>query len=420
MIDAPDMSLGLNRPRHSTDASLARATSSSTRTPLPKKAKAGAKADALPDGAQRFEFTGTGREYFRIWVVNLLLTILTLGIYSAWAKVRRLQYFYRNTQVGGAIFDYHGDPKAILKGRIFALVLVSAYKIAVGLSGLAALAIGALLVGLMPWMLARSFRFKLVNSSYRGLRFRFHGTVADAYRSLSLFPIMLGVIAFFVWSVFTSFARSRSIGTGMTLTLVLLAVASLAVVPMAHFSLKRYQRDNAYFGQTPVFFHATARDFFRIYGTTLGVLVLAIVGATIMGVSIFKMLPGQNVRTYATVAGLLSGLNFYAIAFLVQAFLESRLQNHIWKQTEFGGIRFENRAKARRLFWIQLSNLILVVLTLGLYKPFATIRLLKYRVESLALIPEDDLEQFMADQASNDASAAGQEAGDLFDFDFAL
>jgi uncharacterized membrane protein YjgN (DUF898 family) len=132
------------------------------------------------------------------------------------------------------------------------------------------------------------------------------------------------------------------------------------------------------------------------------------------------MLPGQNVRTYATVAGLLSGLNFYAIAFLVQAFLESRLQNHIWKQTEFGGIRFENRAKARRLFWIQLSNLILVVLTLGLYKPFATIRLLKYRVESLALIPEDDLEQFMADQASNDASAAGQEAGDLFDFDFAL
>src|SRR3954467_9010978 len=80
-------------------------------------------------GPQRFEFTGTGSEYFRIWVVNLLLTIATLGVYSAWAKVRRQQYFYRNTRVGGAIFDYHGEPKAILKGRLLALFLVAAYKI---------------------------------------------------------------------------------------------------------------------------------------------------------------------------------------------------------------------------------------------------------------------------------------------------
>ncbi|MDR1854861.1 MAG: DUF898 domain-containing protein, partial [Azoarcus sp.] len=40
----------------------------------------------------RLQFTGSGGEYFRIWIVNLLLSILTLGIYSAWAKVRREQY----------------------------------------------------------------------------------------------------------------------------------------------------------------------------------------------------------------------------------------------------------------------------------------------------------------------------------------
>jgi uncharacterized membrane protein YjgN (DUF898 family) len=421
MIDAPDIPLGLNRPRSAADSSLSRTVNRPANTPAPKNtARRRSTANTLPEGAQQFEFTGTGREYFRIWIVNLLLTIITLGIYSAWAKVRRLQYFYRNTQVGGSTFDYHGDPRAILKGRIFALVLVSAYKIAGGISGAAALAIGAILVALMPWMLARSFRFKLVNSSYRGLRFRFHGSVGDAYRSLSLFPVMLGVIAFFIWSVFTSFARSRSIGTGMTLTLVALALVSLAVVPMAHFSLKRYQRDNAYFGQTPVFFHATARDFFRIYGRTLGVLAAGVFIAMLTGFSLFKMLPGQNVQTYATIAGLLSALNFYALCFLVQAFLDSRLQNHIWQQTEMGGIRFQSRARARTLFWIQLSNLILVVLTLGLFKPFATVRLLKYRIENLVLIPDEGLEEFLADQSSNDASAAGQEAGDFFDFDFAL
>lgn len=64
---------------------------------------------ALPP--EPLHFTGSGGEYFHIWIVNLLLTILTLGVYSAWAKVRRLQYFCRNTRLAGASFDYHGNPQ---------------------------------------------------------------------------------------------------------------------------------------------------------------------------------------------------------------------------------------------------------------------------------------------------------------------
>jgi hypothetical protein len=54
-------------------------------------------------GEQRYqaEFTGTAGEYFRIWIVNLALTILTLGIYSAWAKVRKRRYFYAHTRIAG-------------------------------------------------------------------------------------------------------------------------------------------------------------------------------------------------------------------------------------------------------------------------------------------------------------------------------
>jgi uncharacterized membrane protein YjgN (DUF898 family) len=57
-----------------------------------------------------FEFTSTGREYFGIWIVNILLTVLTLGIYSAWAKVRRNRYVYGNTRLLGSGFDYHAQP----------------------------------------------------------------------------------------------------------------------------------------------------------------------------------------------------------------------------------------------------------------------------------------------------------------------
>ena len=60
-----------------------------------------------------FEFWGSGGEYFRIWIVNVALTLATLGIYSPWAKVRNNRYIYGNTTVADGHFDYHADPLVI-------------------------------------------------------------------------------------------------------------------------------------------------------------------------------------------------------------------------------------------------------------------------------------------------------------------
>ena len=79
---------------------------------------------APPPGprVERLRFSGTAGEYFGIWIVNLFLTVITLGIYSAWAKVRKKRYFYGNTWLVDSNFEYHGNPVAILKGRIIAFV----------------------------------------------------------------------------------------------------------------------------------------------------------------------------------------------------------------------------------------------------------------------------------------------------------
>ena len=58
-----------------------------------------------------------------------LLTIVTLGIYSAWAKVRRQRYFYGNTSLAGASFDYHARPVQILIGRIVVLAMLVVYNL---------------------------------------------------------------------------------------------------------------------------------------------------------------------------------------------------------------------------------------------------------------------------------------------------
>lgn len=376
--------------------------------------------EEVPDEPLCFTFTGTGSEYFRIWVVNLLLTILTLGVYSAWAKVRRLQYFYRNTRVAGSIFDYHGTPKAILKGRILALALVGAYKISFDVAKPFALAVVLILAAIMPWLLARAFRFKMANSSYRGLRFHFRGSVAQAYRMLILFPVVLTFIGVFVWSLATSFGRHPGIGTLLIVGLLPL-VALAATVPLAHYLLKRYQHDNTDFGQAPFFFHARPVDFFKVYAKAIGFFFLGSVPAAIFAyltMGLYKILLDTIFGwLFQILYGLMSAYAFYLF---VRTYLESRIQNLVWNHTELGGHRFESKVSARKLLWIHAGNLMLITLTFGLYKPFAVVRLARYRVESMALVPAGSLEDFLADQSVDHAGAIGQEAGDLFDIDIAL
>ena len=92
-----------------------------------------------PRAVQRhpIEFTGSGSEYFRIWIVNLLLTLVTFGLYYPWAKVRKLRYFYGNTHVAGHALDFHGDPKRMLRGFLLMAALFLAYNMALKVSPVA-------------------------------------------------------------------------------------------------------------------------------------------------------------------------------------------------------------------------------------------------------------------------------------------
>src|SRR5690606_21680940 len=75
------------------------------------------------------QFHGQGGEFFGIWIVNILLSVITLGIYSAWAKVRTKRYFYGNTELAGDNFEYHATPIQLLKGRLVALLVVLVWAV---------------------------------------------------------------------------------------------------------------------------------------------------------------------------------------------------------------------------------------------------------------------------------------------------
>lgn len=340
-----------------------------------------------------FEFSGSGHEYFGIWIVNLLLSIVTLGIYSAWAKVRRLKYFYRSTAVAGASFDYHGEPLAILKGRIIGLVLLVLYNVSFQINPIVGLVCFVLLAAVLPWLLLRSLRFKLYNSSYRALRFRFRGSTVDAYVVFLVLPI------------------------ATLLTLYLLA-------PLWHYQIKRYQHNNSHYGQTAFGFDAPVKSFYKIYLVALGIVLACIAVAALAfggAWSGLRKLDTQDPQTRALL-GLIP-LAIFGFLLLVMLFISpyiaARVQNLVWNNTKLGPHRFASAVSARRLFFITVTNFLAIVATLGLYLPFAAIRLLKYRIECLSLLPAGDLEHFIAGQEQA-VSATGEETAEMFDIDIGL
>jgi len=326
-----------------------------------------------------FEFTADGWEYFRIWIVNLLLTVVTLGIYSAWAKVRRLQYFYRNTRLADASFEYHGTPMAILKGRLIGAGLLLVYIVAGKLNPLLGIAIALLISLAMPWLIVRSLRFKLHNSSYRGLRFAFTGSDRDAYRVFLLFPILT------------------------VLTLYLLT-------PFTHQRIKQYQHNNSKFGDTLFNFDASVGSFYGIYLKAVSVMILLGILAAILAST------GQP----AVLLLLPFLLTLLPVAMLfIFAYLAVSLPNLIWNSTGLGEHTLYSRMNVRPYLWIAFTNLLGVVFTLGLFIPFAEVRMTRYKLEHMGLLAQGDLAEFVAGQEQQ-ISATGEETADMFDVDISL
>ena len=147
--------------------------------------------EQAPLGTQThaFQFTGNAKEYFKIWIVNICLTIVTLGVYSAWAKVRNTQYFFGNARVNNAAFQYLADPLVILKGRLIAVLVFLIYVLAASFYPIAEPIFMLVLIGLIPFIVVRSLRFNMRNTAYRNIRFNFTGRYGEAALVFLLLPI---------------------------------------------------------------------------------------------------------------------------------------------------------------------------------------------------------------------------------------
>jgi uncharacterized membrane protein YjgN (DUF898 family) len=365
-------------------------------------------AAAIPPSRnlERFEFTGSAREYFGIWVVNLFLTIVTLGIYSAWAKVRKKRYFYGNTWVAGANFEYHGNPVAILKGRVIAFAAFLAYTLAGGLSPRGGAYVLLALSPLVPWFVVRSMSFNAANTSYRNLRFHFDGRYREALAALA--PFILVPIAGLLLPEPDMPPEDVAAWWPYFVTPLVLG----AFYPYVMGSLKRLHINRSRYGDASFECAATISAFYRVY--FLAFLVMVVLGATLSFVAmpLFFWLPEWGWSAYPAIYMLEAAVLF--------AFTQARVTNLALGETALrGDVRLSSTLSARRLAILYIQNLFAIAATLGLAIPWAVVRTARYRCECLALDCEGGLNTYMA-QARRSVGATGDSFGDMFDVDLSL
>lgn len=350
-------------------------------------------------------FSGSGAEYFRIWIVNLLLTVATLGIYSAWAKTRRLQYFYRNTQLAGASFDFRGDPKAILRGRILAAVVLAAYHYAFGFSLHAGMVTIALLLVGLPFMMRSALRFRLSNTVYRGLPFGFSGSIGKAYL------VYLVPVAIFVLPGALLALNPRNPWAAAVFLLYL-------AWPLIHGAMRTYQHKHLMVGDQ----HATfplgmtnlAKPYLIALLIWLGIFVLSIVGA----IGFAALAGGKKATDFGTTLPFIIGMAIFYIALLLPGpYIVVRLNNRAWSATSFPGVRITCAMRFWPYLRLQVVNVLLTLLTLGLYRPFAAVRSWRYRVENVTVDTPDGFEHAIMAARRPAAAAAGDGVADFLGVD---
>ena len=130
-------------------------------------------------------FHGDGGKLFGIYIVNLLLSIVTLGLYYPWARAAVLKYVYQETELEGSRFTFHGTGKEMFIGFIKAVLIIAAlYAIPIlaaltanpfiMIMGFLAFLVGSLL--LIPIAIHGSLRYRLSRTSWRGIHWGYRGS----------------------------------------------------------------------------------------------------------------------------------------------------------------------------------------------------------------------------------------------------
>jgi uncharacterized membrane protein YjgN (DUF898 family) len=348
--------------------------------------------------AEAFRFTGEWKEFLPIALTNLLLTIVTLGIYRFWAKARERRYLWSRTHFIDDSFEWTGTGLEMFIGFLLVmLVLLPAVlffqfgleaMILRGYAGIATLIAFAFYMGIFYLINVarfRALRYRLSRTYWHGIR----GGSDDGGWSYGWAGI---------WKTFVGF------------------IAFGLLVPWSMTSLWNDRWNKMSYGPHP--FEADA-DSSGLMGRWLLLYltpILLFVLGGVFGLTAFGMSGGQNPEgaMQGMIAGMVVGiLLFYVIFLLLSLAYYAAFFRHVAAATSLAGINFGFTARTKDWLILILGNIGLVIVTLGIGLLFLPYRNWKFLVEHLEASGEIDLATLT--QSTTRAPGDAEGLADAFD-----
>jgi uncharacterized membrane protein YjgN (DUF898 family) len=308
--------------------------------------------------SRRLSFHGDGGTLLGLMIVNLLLTVVTLGVYYFWGKTRVRGYTHSQLEFDGDRFAYHGTGKELFIGWLKAAVLFAV--VSGGVAAIRMLSPGVVteiltwlglylfFLLLTPIAMVGSRRYRTSRASWRGIRFSYRGRAREFMR------------------IFIP---------GSLLTAVTLGL----YYPFFYNNMWRYMVTRTYFGSEAFQFDGEGRD---LFGQHLLAMILTI-----------------------------PTLGIYWIWFMAAR------QRYYWSHISLRGARFRSIVRGGPLFRLSLGNFLLAVFTLGLAVPWVIVRNIRFICHNVTL--EGPLDLSDVRQEAVPVSATGEEVADFLGLDLA-
>jgi uncharacterized membrane protein YjgN (DUF898 family) len=380
-----------------------------------------ARIDAYP-----VEFSGSAGEYFRVWIVNVLLTVVTLGLYTPFARRRTARWFYGHTVVAGTPLEFTAQQRKMVFGFLLLVGLYIALEIAsrTGQDTVASVMVLAA-AALAPYFWGSAMRFRLNATRWRGVRLQFAAKWGEVYRAFwPVFAIAaVWIAAFAVIALFAGpqeGAPRRRLAPGNVApvlgTLLLAVVLSLVCLIRLEFNTKSLLVRRGRIGGQAGRWKPVFGDFVRIWLATLGVfiggvLVVALAGAALVGGSVAFLqrakAPGLGAILFFITFGFAAIFLLFLASGPARAYREARMFRMVWSNIGVSQVaRFRCDLRVGRYVLLRVRNILLTLLTLGFFRPFALVSEYRMKSESVTLHVKGSLDQ-LAGQLAREEEGLG-------------
>ncbi|QIQ21245.1 YjgN family protein [Zophobihabitans entericus] len=361
------------------------------------------------------KFHGTLGECFKIYFLNLLLIICTLGIYSFWAIINLKRYFYQNMEVNGYRFNFHATPIQYLIGFLIALAFYFVFVFLMYFAPKIAPIFILIAFCFLPWLIVKSWQFHMRMTSLNGVHFSFRGDIGRAYWVLLIAPLLLILGFVIVFAILAGGIVGPMISGGDFSLSVIAIICLLFIAGIPPISAILNSMGLTYFVNNIFFGEQKFQGEFK-KSSLIKIEYIAWLCQAPFLFAIFKFY--FDLLTYVVYViyypdiylNLIIQTTFYLILSIIffvvigSAYRMVAIRNFAFNQTSINGIQLKSTLQVLPFIWLMVSNLFMIIFTVGLTIPFAQYRFVKYLADNSHLVGDFKIEQGDEDVNTSEAN----------------